>query len=94
MDVTKHTIDQLAKLARLNLAEGEKDELVNDLGRILQFVDQLKEEDTKNVEPLIFLNPEGTCREDKSISTISREEALLNAPEKNSEFFKVPKVIK
>ncbi len=94
MDVTKDTIDQLARLARLNLAEGEKDELVNDLARILHFVDQLKEEDTDNVEPLIFLNPESRTRDDKTISTISREEAFQNAPDKNSEFFKVPKVIK
>lgn len=95
MDVTKESVDQLARLARLNLAEGEKEELANDLKRILDFVEQLKEVDTTDVKPLIFLNDDtDATRNDESISTLTRDEAFKNAPDHNEEFFRVPRVIK
>jgi aspartyl-tRNA(Asn)/glutamyl-tRNA(Gln) amidotransferase subunit C len=94
MDVTKDTIDQLAKLSRLNLEESEKGSLMHDFNRILHFVDQLKEVDTEGVEPLIFLRENDVVREDKAETTMSRDEAFKNAPSKNEQFFLVPKVIK
>ncbi|MEP7265520.1 MAG: Asp-tRNA(Asn)/Glu-tRNA(Gln) amidotransferase subunit GatC [Bacteroidota bacterium] len=94
MDVTKESVDQLARLARLNLSEEEKEELAGDLKRILDFVEQLKEVDTDGVKPLIFLNDNTeSTRSDESISTITREEAFTNAPDHNEEFFRVPRVI-
>ena len=61
---------------------------------ILGFVEKLNEVDTKNVEPLIFLNEEPQeLREDKATKTVSTSEALQNAPDHNDQYFKVPKVI-
>jgi aspartyl-tRNA(Asn)/glutamyl-tRNA(Gln) amidotransferase subunit C len=94
MDVTKETVDQLAKLSRLNLEESEKESLTDDLNRILHFVDQLKEVETDGVEPLIFLNENDVVRDDKAEATMSRDEALKNALSKDEQFFLVPKVIK
>ena len=94
MSVTKDTLNYLAKLAKLELEEGEKDELLNDLNNILAFIEQLKTVDTSNVKPLIFLNEEtNIMREDLVIQELSSAEALSNAPQKNDDYFLVPKVI-
>ena len=94
MSVTKDTLNYLAKLAKLELEEGEKDQLLNDLNNILAFIEQLKTVDTSNVKPLIFLNEEtNIMREDLVIQELSSAEALLNAPQKNDDYFLVPKVI-
>lgn len=94
MSVTKDTLNYLAKLAKLELEEGEKDQLLNDLNNILAFIEQLKTVDTSNVKPLIFLNEEtNIMREDLVIQELSSAEALSNAPQKNDDYFLVPKVI-
>ena len=94
MRVTKDTLNYLAKLAKLELEEGEKEQLLNDLNNILTFIEQLQTVDTKNVEPLIFLNKEtNILREDLVIKEITSADALSNAPQKDSDYFLVPKVI-
>ena len=66
-----------------------------DLSRMLDFVNKLNEVDTENVEPLVYmLNERPTLRKDEPLQEISQEEALKNAPDKDTDFFKVPKVIK
>jgi aspartyl-tRNA(Asn)/glutamyl-tRNA(Gln) amidotransferase subunit C len=58
-------------------------------------VEKLKQLDTENVEPLVYLSDKtDVLRVDRMISSIGNEEALLNAPEKSGRFFKVPKVIR
>jgi aspartyl-tRNA(Asn)/glutamyl-tRNA(Gln) amidotransferase subunit C len=94
MDVTKETLNYLAKIARLELNEEEKEPLLNDLNRILSFVEQLKEVNTDGVEPLVFINNEiPELRPDIIQDGLSVEDALKNAPVKNDSFFLVPKVI-
>ena len=94
MTVNKDTLNYLAKLAKLDLEEAEKEQLLNDLNNILTFVEQLKEVDTTNVEPLIFINEsDNVLREDEVIQTTTQAEALKNAPMKNENYFLVPKVI-
>lgn len=94
MNVNKDTLNYLAKLAKLELAAEEKDLLLNDLNNILAFVEQLKEVDTTNVSPLIFMNEEeNERREDFVKQEITQAEALSNAPQKNDDYFLVPKVI-
>ncbi len=89
------TVDEVAHLARLEfIGDKEKDEMANDMSRMLAFVDKLNELDTKGVEPLIYMTDEyNVLREDVVKETISQKEALLNAPKKDSDYFKAPKVI-
>jgi aspartyl-tRNA(Asn)/glutamyl-tRNA(Gln) amidotransferase subunit C len=89
------TVDEVAHLARLEfIGEKAKDEMANDMTRMLAFVEKLNELDTTGVEPLIYMTDESNVlREDVVKETISQKEALLNAPKKDSDYFKAPKVI-
>ena len=94
MAVDKKTVDRIATLAKLTFDEEEKNEITNDLNKMLSFVDQLNEVDTEGVDPLIYMLDEQTpLREDQIIQSISQEDALSNAPEKDTDFIKVPKVL-
>lgn len=88
------TVDEVAHLARLEFNDEAKAEILNDMNRMLAFVDKLNELDTENIEPLIYMTDEkNVLREDESEQTITQKEALKNAPKKDSDYFKVPKVI-
>lgn len=88
-------VDKLAHLSRLQFNETEKAEIKNDLQRMIGFVEKLNELDLDGVEPLLFMSEEiNVLREDEIKGSISREEALKNAPLHDEQFFKVPKVIK
>lgn len=94
MDIDDKTIDHIAKLSRLKFNESEKADIKGDLERILDLVNKLNEVDTKGVEPLIHMTEAvNVLREDEVKTTITKEEALRNAPQKDSDYFKVPKVI-
>lgn len=94
MEVTDAMIDKLAHLARLKFNESEKQEIKNDLQRMIVFVEKLNELDLENVEPLLHMSGEiNVLREDEIEGSVSRSEALKNAPSHNDQFFKVPKVI-
>ena len=88
------TVDELAHLARLEFNEESKNEILNDLNRMLSFIDKLNELDTEKIQPLIYMTEEkNVLREDVPAISISQNEALKNAPKKDSDYFKVPKVI-
>ncbi len=88
------TVDEVAHLARLEFNDESKAEILNDMNRMLQFVDKLNEMDTDGVEPLIYMTDEkNVMRADEPVQTITQKEALKNAPKKDSDYFKVPKVI-
>jgi aspartyl-tRNA(Asn)/glutamyl-tRNA(Gln) amidotransferase subunit C len=88
------TVDEIAHLARLEFNDAAKAEIVNDMNRMLAFVDKLNELDTESVEPLIYMTEEkNVLREDEVKQTLSQDQALKNAPKKDSDYFKVPKVI-
>jgi len=73
----------------------EKEEIKNDLQKMIGFIDKLNELDTTGVEPLLHMSDNlNVLREDEVGGMISREDALKNAPLHDDEFFKVPKVIK
>jgi aspartyl-tRNA(Asn)/glutamyl-tRNA(Gln) amidotransferase subunit C len=87
-------VEHIAKLAKLEFSEAEKEKLTLQMNDILGYMEKLNTLDTSNVEPLshvIELN--NVFREDKVTPGLSTEEALQNAPEKTAEFFKVPKVL-
>ena len=88
------TVDEVAHLARLEFTEEGKVEILNDMNRMLAFVDKLNEMDTDGVEPLIYMTDDvNVMREDKPNDTLTQKDALKNAPKKDSDYFKVPKVI-
>jgi aspartyl-tRNA(Asn)/glutamyl-tRNA(Gln) amidotransferase subunit C len=88
------TVDEIAHLARLEFNDEAKAEILNDINRMLSFVDKLNELDTEKEEPLIYMtNERDIMREDVPEVTITQKEALKNAPKKDSDYFKVPKVI-
>ena len=95
MEVNDALVDKLANLARLHFKDEEKAAIKNDLQRMIQFVEKLNELDTTGVEPLLHMSEQvNILREDEVTGSISRAEALLNAPLHDDVFFKVPKVIK
>lgn len=95
MKVNLSLIDKLSDLAKLEFAEAQKQEVLEDLNRMVDFVDKLKEIDVTGTEPLIYMTEvENVLREDVVVMEISKEEALQNAPLADSDYFKVPKVLK
>ena len=95
MEVTPQLIDQLAHLSRLYFTDEEKVSVQQDLQKMVAFVEQLNEVDTTGVEPLLHMGGMvNVFREDEVIQTITREEALSNAPGASNEYFSVPTVIK
>ncbi len=95
MKVDKALIERLARLAKLELNESELADFEKDLGRILAFVEELNEVDLEGVEPLEYITPNrNVLREDEPRLEITKEEALKNAPLHDSDYIKVPKVLK
>ena len=95
MEVNDALIEKLAHLSRLEFNSKEKNEIKNDLQKMIAFVEKLNELDISGVEPLLHMTDEvNVLREDEVKGSIGRDEALKNAPEHDGRFFKVPKVIK
>lgn len=95
MQITDEKIAQLAHLSRLEFNPEQNEQIKADLERILDFCEKLREVDTSGVEPLIYLTQEyNHLREDEISDALPREKALKNAPAADSDYFKVPKVIR
>jgi len=95
MKITNKLIQDIAALAKLEFDERSAEQMKADLEKIIGFVDKLSEIDTEGVEPLIYLSEEvNVLREDEIKAVVSQVEALKNAPEKDSDYFKVPTVLK
>ena len=95
MDINNDLIDHLAHLARLEFNGEEKANIKADLENIISFVDQLQQVNTDGLEPLIYMTDEvNVLRDDIAVVSITQEEALKNAPNKDSDYFKIPKVLK
>ena len=94
MRIDKDLVEKIAHLARLQFNDTEKVKIEADLNRILDFMETLNEVDTSMVAPLIYMNDEvNVLRKDEVIQTITHEEGLSNAPKKDTDYFRVPKVI-
>lgn len=94
IELNDELIDKLAYLSRLEYAADAKQGIKKDLDRILGFIAKLDELDTSKVEPLIFMTDEkNVLRADEAVTTITQKEALKNAPQKDSDYFKAPKVL-
>jgi aspartyl-tRNA(Asn)/glutamyl-tRNA(Gln) amidotransferase subunit C len=94
MKISEEIVDHIAHLARLEFEGDKKQAILNDMENIISFMDKLSEVDTDNVEPLIFMNDEyNKLREDVAEVTVTQDEALKNAPKKDSDYFRIPKVL-
>ncbi|MFT5779447.1 MAG: aspartyl-tRNA(Asn)/glutamyl-tRNA(Gln) amidotransferase subunit C [Crocinitomicaceae bacterium] len=94
MKISEETVDHIAHLARLEFEGDAKTAIREDMDRIITFMDKLQEVDTENVEPLIFMSSEiNRLREDVAVVSLTQEEALKNAPQKDSDYFRIPKVL-
>ncbi len=94
MTIDEKMVDHLAHLSRLEFEKEAKVKIISDLNKILSFVEKLNELDTENVEPLIYMTDEyNVMREDEVVISLTQQEALKNAPKKDSDYFKVPKVL-
>ena len=94
MEFDMKSLLKLGKLARISISDDKLNNLSKDLNSILEFVDQLKEIKTDQVDPTSnSLNQKLEVRDDKVDTKNSAEDILENAPEKEMDFFVVPKVI-
>ena len=95
MKITKETLQKIAHLARLEVRTDEEEALLQDLSEILTWVEQLDDVDTEGVEPLTHMTREmNAFRKDEAEKGLKRNDALLNSPKHDDQFFVVPKVIK
>ncbi len=95
MKIDDALIDRLSILSKLKFEGADHTQIKENLERMLEFVDKLNELDTEGVEPLIYITDEvNRLRKDEASSAFTQEEALRNAPSKDSYYYKVPKVIK
>jgi len=95
MKVDNKLIDDLSRLAKLKFDDKTIEEMKSDFENMLGFVDKLSEIDIEGVEPLIYLSEEvNKLRADEIEEELTQEQALKNAPNKDSDYFKVPTVLK
>ncbi|MFH0783829.1 MAG: Asp-tRNA(Asn)/Glu-tRNA(Gln) amidotransferase subunit GatC [Pseudomonadota bacterium] len=94
MKISKEQVEHVAHLARLTLTDEELDRMTGQLDNILSYVDKLNELDTDKVVPTSHVFPiNNAFREDVVQESLSREDALMNAPQQNGVMFQVPKII-
>ena len=87
-------VRKVAKLSRLELSQTEVEEFTGQLSAILDYVEKMNELDTEGVEPLAHCLPvSNVFRADEVAESLDTDAALANAPERDGEFFKVPKIL-
>jgi aspartyl-tRNA(Asn)/glutamyl-tRNA(Gln) amidotransferase subunit C len=94
MALDRELVRRIAVLARLELSEEEEAAFAEQLGHILQYFEKLKELDTEKIEPTAQVVPIAEAyRDDVVTNPAASEELRANAPERDGDFFKVPKII-
>ena len=92
--IDEKQVRKVAKLSRLELTEAEVEEFTGQLSAILDYVEKINELDTENVQPLAHCLPiSNVFREDIVKESLGTEKTLSNAPQRDGEFFKVPKIL-
>jgi aspartyl-tRNA(Asn)/glutamyl-tRNA(Gln) amidotransferase subunit C len=94
MKITMKEVEHVARLARLELTDEEKERMRAQLDSILSYIDKLNELDTSAVEPTSHVLPMmNVFRDDEVRPSLSQEEALANAPDRQDLFFRVPRIL-
>ncbi|MBE9221725.1 Asp-tRNA(Asn)/Glu-tRNA(Gln) amidotransferase subunit GatC [Cyanobacterium stanieri LEGE 03274] len=94
MSISQEEVKKVANLARLEISEQEEQEFGNQLNAILEYFDQLSELDTDEVEPTTrAIDVSNIMRSDAQTTYEDRESLLDNAPSRDDDFFRVPKIM-
>jgi aspartyl-tRNA(Asn)/glutamyl-tRNA(Gln) amidotransferase subunit C len=94
MKITDEIVAHISHLSKLEFKGADQEAIKNDMEKIIGFMDKLSELPTENVEPLIFMSNEvNRLREDIPVVSVTHEEALKNAPKRDSDYFRIPKVL-
>jgi aspartyl-tRNA(Asn)/glutamyl-tRNA(Gln) amidotransferase subunit C len=94
LSLSREETARLADLARLSLNDDELARIAHDLAEIIDYMEKLAGIDRADVEPLSHvLNTVNVYRDDRAEPSLSQEEALANAPDRQGEFFRVPRII-
>ena len=94
MKIDKNTTLKIAKLSRIKIEDSEINELASQLSAILDWVEQLNEVNTDNIEPLSSVSmAKLPLRSDVENTSDDSKKILSNAPEKLENYFVVPKVV-
>lgn len=94
MKIDTNSIKKIAHLARLEFDESSIEKMSSDMSQILDWVEKLNEIDTENIEPLTTMSSEvNDMREDKIGHQLPHESGMKNAPKRDSDYFRVPKVM-
>jgi len=92
--IDQESVRKVAKLSRLELSGAEVEEFTGQLSAILDYMEKMNELDTTDVEPLAHCLPiSNVFREDAAKESLGTEKTLANAPQRDGEFFKVPKIL-
>ncbi len=92
--ISKKDVEYIARLAHLEIDEQDKEVFTNQLGAILDYIDQLSQLETEGVEATAYTVPmKNVFREDRIATSLSREKALANAPDQREGQFRVPPII-
>ncbi len=95
MDVSIKELEKIAHLAKIELSENEKQDMLRDFNKILHFVEKVKELDLDNESPMIYVSDrKNAVREDVKGKESSQQDALKNAPDHDTDYIKVPRVVK
>jgi aspartyl-tRNA(Asn)/glutamyl-tRNA(Gln) amidotransferase subunit C len=94
LKLSTQDVEYVAKLAKLEVTDGEKEKFTAQLNDILLYIDQLNELETTGVKPMTHaIAVTNAFREDRVMESLGTAGALANAPDARGEFFRVPKVI-
>jgi aspartyl-tRNA(Asn)/glutamyl-tRNA(Gln) amidotransferase subunit C len=94
MSISKEEVKKVANLARLEITSAEEEEFGTQLNAILDYFEQLSELDTDNVQPTTrAIDVTNITRKDEQVTYIDRESLLNSAPEREEDFFQVPKIL-
>jgi len=92
--LTEQEVHQVARLARLYLSDQDIDVMTDQLGAILEYIDQLNQVDTQGIPPAAHALPlQNVLRADNIMPCLQPEEALANAPQREGDYFRVPKIM-
>lgn len=97
MAITKREVEKIAELARLGISEEEKEKFAEELSLVIGYIEKLSEVNIEKIEPMTGGTIlEGVAREDDESKCISdphmRADILNAAPDRDSDYFKVPSI--
>lgn len=95
MKISTDEVEKMAHLARLEIDEPQKEKMAEQLSHILQYIDKLKDVDVEGVRPssgAAFM--QNVLREDELKASPGPDVTLANAPERDEDFYTVPRVVK